>query len=150
MTEKKKFKHGFDKVRGIWWTSSEAPDALSEVQVAAIKAIIGAEKVYVDAVYFNYMPKKPESLTGTCIAYNKDLKEITVDMDILKTDSNVNTNQPVEIQAKWGRPNLTESEVVNKRVKIWIQKEINKETRLVEIKERSLSAIAPPGAGLGW
>lgn len=108
------------------------------------------ENGYIDAVYFNYLRQKPNVLTGTCIEYNRDLKEIKVDLDIAKTSSSVNTAVPVEINAQWGRPQLAENEVLGKRVKIWVQRETNKETKIEEVKELSLMAIAPPNAGLFW
>lgn len=148
--QKKQFKSGFDKVRGIYWTSSPPPSQETQKREIAVKNMIKADEKYIEAVNFTYLPQKPSPLTGTCIAYNKDLKEITVDLDIYKTGPGVNTSQPREVQAKWGRPTLTETEVNGKRVKLWVQRETNPETKQEEVKGLALSAIAPEGSGLFW
>lgn len=124
----------------------------------ADKSIISGDTTYMNQLFATYNPTKMKIRYGYCIEHNATDKEITVEEDIeIGTGKSMVTRigPPPRTVAKWGRPNLGKSEVINKRVKIsyTIQKRPNPpiigqdQEEYVEIL---LHAIKPDNAPSSW
>jgi hypothetical protein len=106
----------------------------------AKRNVASADQHYIDAVFDHYRPKKTHFLFGTCIEYREPFREIKVALDIVKSSSSASLF-PVDIYAHWGRPRLTEREVVDHRVKLYIQRE--KKNGIESVKDIILSDVDP-------
>lgn len=150
--EKKNFKSGFDRVRGVYWTSSDAED-INELDpkkdVESVKKriedkILKKEGEYIEAVFDTYLPRKPAPLTGYCIDYFELDKKIKVALDIYIFTGLEDLSRNPEIIADWGRPKLSRADIIRRHVKLYVQKEKNRDTGVEEVRGVAIAAIAPP------
>lgn len=88
---------------------------------------------YLNALVNKYAPNKNRIHYGYCIGYDAPSQTIRVEEDIEVTSSFVDTTQVIRTTADWGRPRLTEAEVLNKRVKI-----------SYSIQKRQIAGTYPP------
>lgn len=63
-----------------------------------------------------HLPQMTRVLTGRCVGIDTTRKRISVELDPIASDLRL----PVERTITWDRPKLTASEVVGKRVKIFV------------------------------
>lgn len=88
---------------------------------------------YLNALVNKYAPNKNGIHYGTCIQFDQQGKRIVVEEDIEITSGSVDPTQIIRTVADWGRPRLTEAEVLNKRVKI-----------SYSIQKRQIAGTYPP------
>ena len=118
------------------------------------KSIISGDMVYLNQLFATYNPNKMKIRYGYCIEHDPTGKKITVEEDI-EGGAAARSGAPPHTEAKWGRPNLSRTEIIGKRVKIsyTIQKRPNPPVvgqDQEEYVEILLHAIKPDNAPPSW
>ena len=113
------------------------------------------DELYIDALFKEYKPTTNTIHYGICTAVDTVSKMIVVEEDVEITHPSDSQRNPPRIVAKWGRPTLTESEIVNKRVKLSYTTQIrrapvNSNERDEEYIEILLHQIKPDNAPAMW
>lgn len=108
------------------------------IDVARKPGEVAKNSVVYDGGYFNSIvsvmaPAKNKIHYGYCIAYDETAKTIRVEEDIEKTGGGVDTSRRIISNPEWGRPKLTRTEVMDKRVKI-----------SYSIQRRQIASTFPP------
>lgn len=81
----------------------------------AAERLVAADFAYMDRVFETYLPFLVGIRDGMCTGINTPTRQITVRLDPPEND----TAQPA-VPVLWDRPRLRATEVVGKRVKVWL------------------------------